>query len=122
MEPQRHAFAGFDHDRGDGPGRRRSPRIGAAVALAVAGARVLAVDLHKERVDETVATISAGGNATACVADLPSDDAPETIVPAAVDAYGSAGANQSLSTHTHASGFDRRLLHTAVREEKQCLP
>jgi len=58
----------------------------------------------------------------AAVADLPSDDAPETIGRAAADAYGRAGANRSLSTHTHTSGFDRRLWHRAVREEKQCLP
>ena len=97
--------------------------IGAAVELAVAGARVLAVDLHKERADETVATITAqAATRRPVLQTIPSDDAPETIVQAAVDAYGSAGANQFLSTHTHASGFDRRLLHTAVQEEKQCLP
>jgi 3-oxoacyl-[acyl-carrier protein] reductase len=90
--------------------------IGAAIAveLAAAGAQVLAVELHRERADETVAAIEAkGGSATACVVDLRADDAPDTIVRAAVDAYGrvdilatSAGGSLFKAAPVHETSDD----------------
>ena len=85
--------------------------IGAAIAteLAARGASVLAVELQQQRADETVAAIrAAGGRATACVVDLLADDAPDTIVRAALDAYGQvdvlvtvAGGSLFESAPTH---------------------
>jgi 3-oxoacyl-[acyl-carrier protein] reductase len=65
--------------------------IGAAIAttLAAAGAQTLVVDLLPERVTETVSAIRAGGaTAAGCQVDLTSDEAPDVVVRAALEAFG----------------------------------
>lgn len=61
----------------------------AAVALAAAGASVLAVGRDKNRLDQTVAAIEgAGGRAVGVQADVVDADGPQHIVDAALEAFG----------------------------------
>lgn len=62
----------------------------AAIALAAAGANVVAVGRDQARLSETLTTITdAGGAAISVQADLTVDDAPQSIVEQALGAFGS---------------------------------
>jgi NAD(P)-dependent dehydrogenase (short-subunit alcohol dehydrogenase family) len=76
-----------------GAGSTPGPGVGtgkaSAVVLGREGARVLLVDLHPERAEETRALIEAdGGTAAVFGADCTRADACEAMVQAAVDAFG----------------------------------
>jgi len=58
----------------------------AATAFARSGASVLLTGRDRNALADTVASI--GGHAVACAADITSDDAPQTIVSSALDAFG----------------------------------
>ena len=63
---------------------------GTAVMMASEGARVVAVDINEEGLDQTLDEIRrVGGQATACVADVALDDDVRRMVHCAVDTYGS---------------------------------
>ncbi len=70
---------------GDGIGNGR----GAAILLARAGARVLVVDLDRERAERTVAMIAEeGGSAAAYVADVTDEQQAKAMVAAAIERFG----------------------------------
>jgi NAD(P)-dependent dehydrogenase (short-subunit alcohol dehydrogenase family) len=76
-----------------GAGSTPGPGVGtgkaSAVVLAREGARVLLVDVHPERADETRATIEdAGGEATVFAGDMTKAADCEAMVRAAVDSFG----------------------------------
>src|SRR5271167_2355348 len=69
----------------DGIGNGRA----AALLLARAGARVLVVDLERERAERTVAMIAAeGGTAAAFVADVTDEQQAKAMVAAALEEFG----------------------------------
>ena len=69
----------------DGIGNGRA----AAILLARAGARVLVVDLDRERADSTVAMITGeGGSAAAFVADVTDEGQARAMVDAALAQFG----------------------------------
>lgn len=110
-----------------------------AVALAGAGAQVVAVARRRDRLDETVATITAtGGRAAALVADLGDRTAPATLAEAAAEPFGApsilvnaAGINlrepadaitpeswaQTLDIHLTAPFFLARALVPGMRRQ-----
>lgn len=76
-----------------GAGSTPGPGIGTgkatAIVLAREGARVLLVDLHPERAEETLAMIEdEGGTAAVCRADVTSAADCEAMVRTAVDTFG----------------------------------
>src|SRR5438034_3595133 len=69
----------------DGIGNGRA----AAILLARAGARVLVVDLERERAERTAAMISdEGGTAASFVADVADEGQARAMVAAALDHFG----------------------------------
>src|ERR1700751_2907041 len=75
--------AGGAVDDGIGNGRA------AAILLARAGARVLVVDLERERAERTVAMItSEGGTAAAFVADVTDEQQAKAMVAVALERFG----------------------------------
>src|SRR5262245_4742019 len=76
-----------------GAGSTPGPGVGTgkatAIVLAREGAKVLLVDLHPERAEETLAVIEdEGGTALVCAADATKASDCEAMVQAAVDAFG----------------------------------
>ncbi len=62
---------------------------GTAVMMAREGARVVAVDINAEGLDQTLDEFRRdGGQATACVADVARDDDVRQMIHCAVDTYG----------------------------------
>lgn len=110
-----------------------------AVALAGAGAQVVAVARRRDRLDETVATITAaGGRGAALVADLDDRAAPAALAEAAAEPFGppdilvnAAGINlresadaitpeswaQTLDIHVTAPFFLARALAPDMRRQ-----
>ncbi len=62
---------------------------GTAIMMVREGARVVAVDINGEGLDQTVESIRGeGGDATACIADVGRDEDAQRMVQCAVDTYG----------------------------------
>lgn len=121
-----------------GAGSTPGPGVGTgkatAAVLAREGARVLLVDLHPERAEETKAMIAAeGGTAEVCAADCTRDADCSAMVRAAVDAFGTVDilvnniglAALGTVVDTTEEAWDRTLdvnLRTAFLAAKHALP
>jgi NAD(P)-dependent dehydrogenase (short-subunit alcohol dehydrogenase family) len=121
-----------------GAGSTPGPGIGtgkaSAVVLAREGARVLLVDLHPERAEETLKMIEdEGGTAQVCAADATKASDCEDMVSAAVDAFGTVDilvnniglAALGTVVDTTEEDWDRALdinLRTAFLSSKYAVP
>ncbi len=71
---------------GQTPGETIGNGRATALTFAREGARVVLVDRDRERAEETAAQID--GDALVVAADIASDDGPEQVISAAIDAFG----------------------------------
>ena len=121
-----------------GAGSTPGPGVGTgkatAIVMAREGAKVVCVDLHPERAEETRAIIEdEGGTALVIQADCTSDTDCEAMVAAAVDAFGTVDVlvnNIGLAAlgtvvDTTEEAWDRALdinLRTAFLASKHAVP
>ena len=121
-----------------GAGSTPGPGIGtgraAAVLLAREGARVLLVDLHPERAEETRELIAGeGGESAVLGADIATDEGCRAMVAAAVDAFGTVDilvnnigmASVGTVVDTTEEAWDRAFdvnLRTAFLASKHAVP
>jgi len=121
-----------------GAGSTPGPGVGtgkaAAIVLAREGARVLLVDLHPERAEETAKVVAdEGGTAQVFAADVTRADQCEAMVRAAVDAFGTVDvlvnniglASVGTVVDTSEEAWDRALdinLRTVFLASKHVVP
>jgi NAD(P)-dependent dehydrogenase (short-subunit alcohol dehydrogenase family) len=121
-----------------GAGSTPGPGVGtgkaAAIVLAREGARVLLVDLHPERAEETLAFITEeGGTAEVCAADCTVASECHTMVQAALAAFGTVDvlvnniglASLGTVVDTTEEAWDRAIainLRTAFLASKYAVP